>query len=131
MPAAFKSGVPWPQGAILGGGVLLAAVLYYVFDPADAGFFPRCPVLVATGLQCAGCGSQRAIHALLHGDLAAAWHFNPLLTVALPYVALGYLVEWRARQQGAWLRFRKTAYGTPAIYAVAVVLVVFTVTRNL
>ena len=119
------------QATLFGLGIAALAVLFYVFDPATAGFFPRCPSLLITGFKCAGCGSQRALHALLHGDFAAAWALNPLLLLALPYVALGFLAERLARQGGWWARFRKTAYGLPATYAAAVIIVVFTVGRNL
>ena len=41
-----------------------------------------------TGLKCPGCGSQRAVHALLHADLASAFAHNALLVLSLPYLAL-------------------------------------------
>ncbi len=74
---------------ILAGAValLLLAVLYAVVDPATAPF-PRCPFLMATGLKCPGCGSQRAIHALLHADIAGAWRYNALLVLSLPVIAV-------------------------------------------
>ena len=50
--------------------------------------FPRCPFYVLTGLKCPGCGSQRALHCLLHMDIAGAAANNFLLVAALPLVAL-------------------------------------------
>lgn len=41
-----------------------------------------------TGLPCAGCGSQRAIHALLDLDLAEAIRYNFLLVAILPFLEL-------------------------------------------
>lgn len=67
--------------------VALAVVVYYAFDPARTPF-PRCPFLMLTGLQCPGCGSQRAIHALMHLNIGAAWHYNALLVVSVPYVII-------------------------------------------
>jgi Protein of unknown function (DUF2752) len=58
--------------------------LLFRFDPASHGFYPVCFLHQATGLQCPGCGSLRAIHQLLHGHVAAAWRLNPLLVSALP-----------------------------------------------
>ena len=115
----------------VGVAVAAGATLLYAFDPAIVGFFPRCPSSLITGLQCAGCGSQRALHALLHGDLAGAWVLNPLLVVAIPYLLVGFLTERLAPRGGAWARFRKTAYCLPATYVAGATIVVFTIGRNL
>jgi len=66
-------------------GVLILAV----FDPATSGVFPPCPVRYLTGWYCPGCGSLRAFHQLLHGNLRAAWAMNPLTVVLLPFLAYG------------------------------------------
>lgn len=71
---------------VLAAGIALA--VYALFDPTQWGFFPRCMFKSLTGLDCPGCGSQRAIHALLHGDIGAAWGFNPLLLLSLPVLLL-------------------------------------------
>lgn len=101
--------------AICVAAVLLAAV-YFVFDPARTPF-PRCPFLAVTGLKCPGCGSQRAVHSLLHLDLSAAWHYNALLVVSLPYLAL-LLVAGR----GGTLYRRLNRSGLVLAYAAAAVL---------
>ena len=67
--------------------------VYYALDPSSSGFFPRCTFLSLTGYKCPGCGSQRAIHALLHGDVVGAFKFNALLLVAVPWVALCLYAE--------------------------------------
>lgn len=58
--------------------------VYFYFDPNDSVFFPRCVVKQLTGYDCPGCGSQRAIHALLHGDIVTAWRYNALMLLLLP-----------------------------------------------
>lgn len=63
----------------LGLGVLLYAFLR---DPADGNFLP-CPFNRLTGWLCPGCGSQRALHDLLHGRFGEAWSHNALLIIAL------------------------------------------------
>jgi hypothetical protein len=71
---------------VLVSGVLLVLGAYYWLDPAQYRIFPICLLHHYTGLQCPGCGGQRAVHQLLHGDLLAAWHQNALLVLALPVV---------------------------------------------
>lgn len=67
---------------------VIAAVVYGMFDPASSAYFPRCGFKVLTGYDCPGCGSQRALHALLHGDISAAWGYNAFLVALLPLVAI-------------------------------------------
>ena len=44
---------------------------------------PRCWFHGITGLSCPGCGSQRAVRALLRGQPAEAWSYNLLLPLLL------------------------------------------------
>jgi Protein of unknown function (DUF2752) len=43
----------------------------------------RCPFLAVTGYPCLTCGATRCTIALLHGNLALAWSWNPLALVTL------------------------------------------------
>lgn len=71
---------------------VVAVIVYFVIDPAKYHFFPRCPILALTGFKCPGCGSQRVLHALLHGDLRQAAHYNAFLLAAIPVIAV-YLIN--------------------------------------
>jgi hypothetical protein len=64
-------------------GVISLVILFW-FDPTRHSFYPVCALHRTTGLLCPGCGSLRAMHQLLHGNLAAALHFNVLLISSLP-----------------------------------------------
>ncbi len=78
----------WALGGLLAAAVVGAAVLWQ-FDPNVAGNpLPPCPSRWLTGLFCPGCGTTRALHALLHGDLPGALAMNPLMVVSLPPVAV-------------------------------------------
>ena len=66
----------------------IMAVVYFVFDPTTTRLFPKCAFYALTGFKCPGCGSQRAIHALLHADVLAAIRYNALLVFSLPFIAL-------------------------------------------
>lgn len=73
--------------AITGG--VAAVAIYGLFDPARYSFFPKCPFLMLTGgLRCPGCGSQRAIHSLLHLQFKEAFLFNPLVIISIPFLIL-------------------------------------------
>ena len=53
----------------------IALVLVYMTGPLGL----QCPFYRLTGLYCPGCGSGRAIYALLHGHPAASFRCQPLL----------------------------------------------------
>lgn len=73
---------------LLGLGAIVVAVVLACFGPNAAGsILPPCPFRMLTGWLCPGCGSTRALHALLHGDLVRAVSMNPLLVIASPMLA--------------------------------------------
>jgi hypothetical protein len=71
---------------IISATVLVLALLYFFVDARHSGFFPACPLFTLTGLYCPGCGSQRAVSALLHGDLFEAIDYHVMLVVSTPLV---------------------------------------------
>lgn len=73
--------------------LMVLGFIYYALDPSASSVFPRCAFLSLTGYKCPGCGSQRAIHALLHGNVAGAFRFNALLFIAIPWIALCLFAE--------------------------------------
>lgn len=112
--------------ALLALGVFSLVLVVLVFvDPRTARFAPVCPLHYATGLYCPGCGTGRALHALVHGDPGRALRLNALTVAAIP-VFLVLILRAALRPDARlplppiWLRL--------AIYAV---LVFFLVARNL
>ena len=73
--------------------LLFFGFIYYALDPASSDLFPRCTFLSWTGYKCPGCGSQRAIHALLNGDVVGAFRYNALLLISIPWIALCLFAE--------------------------------------
>ncbi len=61
-----------------------ALAVLAVVDPSTAKLLPPCPFRLATGLLCPACGTGRALHALLHGEVVKALRYNPLAVAALP-----------------------------------------------
>jgi len=118
----------WLLAAVVAATALAVGMLR-VFDPAVSGIFPPCPVHYLTGWYCPGCGSLRAIHQLLQGNLRAAWAMNPLTLLLLPFLTYGgashALLEIRGRGlpelflPAVWIR------------ALCVAIILFGIARNL
>ena len=109
-------------------GLIVLAVVYYMFDPSDSVFFPKCVFRVVTGWECPGCGSQRAIHALLHGDLGKAWSHNAGLLVAIPILLTLVVAEWNRLR---WPRFHQRVTSTPLITLLLLAIMLWWIGRNL
>lgn len=69
-------------GGFFAGGVGLSA-LY-----AGTGQGMPCPFRMITGWDCPLCGGTRLGNALLHGDIAAAFAYNPVVFVGLAVVSV-------------------------------------------
>lgn len=106
---------------------VLAAIVYFYFDPSSTRLFPRCLFLETTGLKCPGCGSQRAIHALLHGQVAAAWHYNAMLVMALPTIAFYWVVSLGRNR---WPRFYNWLFSRSVLLTLVALIVLWWVLRN-
>lgn len=65
-------------------GVAVACAVVFFFDPQQYHFYPVCLFHQVTGWECPGCGGLRATHQLLHGNIVAAWRFNPMVVLLAP-----------------------------------------------
>lgn len=97
-------------------------VLYFFFDPSSSGWFPRCPLRMLTGLPCPGCGSQRAIHALLHADFEGALRYNAMLPLFLPLIAILLL---SSALRTSHPRFYAAVNSSTAIYVILVIVLLW------
>ncbi len=117
-----------PTAAVTAASAGVATVLARV-DPNQPGHYPGCPFLLVSGLYCPGCGSLRAVHDLLHANLADALARNPLAVVAIPFLLYALGAAW-ARALG-----RRppslTSVPAPVIWGGLVVVLAFGVLRNL
>lgn len=109
----------------------LALVAYFLFDPATNAIFPKCPFYVLTGLKCPGCGSQRALHALLHLQIGRAFRENPLLVVSLPYLLTALFFFFKKEKDEKWQAVDDLLFRGKAVWVVLVVVVAFWLLRNL
>ena len=65
-------------GIVLGATAVGAGAMVFFFNPSTHGFYPVCMFHALTGLNCPGCGTTRALYALLHGNLLLALKDNAL-----------------------------------------------------
>ncbi|MFT4247818.1 MAG: DUF2752 domain-containing protein [Pseudomonas sp.] len=98
------------------------------FDPNLPGNpFPPCVFHALTGYYCAGCGITRALHALVHGDVATACRMNLLAMALLAGIPL--FIAWHTGWQPKRLRPAALALGSPWFWGL--VLPGFWIARNL
>jgi hypothetical protein len=116
--------------AVIATALSSMAALLLRFPPDRYNFYPRCPIFLYLHLQCPGCGTTRALAALLRGHIAEALHLNPLSTLLLP-LALLYSTHhlWKQRHNIQGLTWPNPPHY--AVYALLVVAAVFTIGRNL
>jgi hypothetical protein len=81
---------------------LLAALGTSYLAISALGFGFRCPIHSLTGFFCPGCGSTRAVRALLTGDLQLAIHNNVLLLAAPALMGVGVLLSKYSKKR-IWL----------------------------
>jgi hypothetical protein len=133
--ASLEYRVPGIGARLLGpvlSGVAMAAATSAVAlrDPHVPGSWGTCPWLAITGTYCPGCGGLRAVNDLVHLHPLEALSSNAF---AVAFV-LGAGVAWIAWLAGAvrgrrvdWSRWVKPR----VVYPVLVLLIVFSVVRNL
>ena len=115
-----------PFVMVAGAGILS---VYAFFDPARHSLFPQCAFHQLTGLDCPGCGGQRALHQLLHGNLIEAFRFNALLIMLMPVgLWMGIRQLLKSLTGAQWpVLFRTDGW----VWILAAAALGFTIVRNL
>jgi hypothetical protein len=129
MAAASESLARRRLALVLLGLAAAAAAVIALFDPMRYAFYPGCPLSERTGLECAACGTLRALHAVTRARWAEAFAANPLAVVALP-VAAAVLVN-EARILVGRRSWRLPVPVGRTLLAVVALLLVYVVVRNL
>ncbi|MBI2838213.1 MAG: DUF2752 domain-containing protein [Acidobacteria bacterium] len=116
---------PWLALGALSG----TALFFYAFDPRNHDFFLPCLLNRLTGLECPACGSQRAVHQLLHGNFEAAVRLNALFVTLLP-VMIWYGARMLLRVTSG-RELPMVCNGRAWLWLLAALVVTFGVYRNL
>ena len=97
-----------------------ACIILLVAPPGSphSKWLPKCMFYQWTGLYCPGCGSTRALSALLHGDVKASLHNNILL------IPGGIMLAVLIVKPGISLK-------RPVAVAVAAIVIGFAILRNI
>lgn len=109
----------------------VAAILllcYYLLDPAQFPWTPKCVFHELTGWECPGCGSQRMLHALLHGNIAEAWHYNALFLLLIPFLIPMVYIELNREK---YPRTYAAVNSLVVIIPLALIIVGWGIVRNL
>ena len=115
--------------AIVGLGAVALMACVAIRDPQTEGAYPLCIFRSITGLDCPGCGSLRALHALTGGDVWAAMDQNVLLVAVLPFLAWRWVAWVSSSARESITRPRLTA--ATWIYMFLGLVVAFWVVRNI
>jgi len=106
----------------------MAAVLL-LFPPAQYSFYPQCPIYRYLHIECPGCGTTRAIAALLYGHFTEALRFNALTTLLIPPATIYSIFCYcRFLQRKPFPKFR---IPSATLYSALAVAMIFTFVRNL
>lgn len=108
-------------------GILVFLLFYLLVDPARSRWVPQCAFRNLTGLECPGCGSQRAFHALLTGHVADAWNYNPFLILMVPVILLMLFADMFRYRFPA---LHRTVNSLPVILSVLAAVVGWFLYRN-
>lgn len=125
-----RSFMPRPllSWAMFGAGAMATVSILYFLDPRAPGNYPPCPFLFFTGCYCPGCGTLRALHRLLYGDLAGAFGYNPLTVLSIPFLAVAGMVA--VAKSFGWQSFLRITISHRVAFGVAAVVVAFWALRN-
>lgn len=103
-----------------------ALYFYGKFNP-ETTLFPKCPFYWATGLKCPGCGSQRALHHLLHVRIGTAFHYNACLVLFLPVLFFILVAELL---QGKYPKLYSASHSTVFSWTITAAILLWWLLRN-
>ncbi|WP_238987284.1 DUF2752 domain-containing protein [Confluentibacter flavum] len=109
--------------------LFLVLLLYFSYNPSDSSIFPKCPFYSLTGFYCPGCGSQRAIHKFLHGDIFEGFKHN-FLIMLLPTVLI---YDWSVILFNKYSskKIKNILHYSKTTYSIFIIIPLFWILRNI
>lgn len=108
---------------------IVGIFIYWRFNPVESVWMPQCWFYRLTGWECPSCGSQRALHALLHGKFNEAWKFNRFLVISTPYLLA---VAWSTLVKDTVSRTCREIVQHPTVMKIYFVLIIlWWIVRNI
>lgn len=109
---------------------IVIIVVYYSFYNM-AGDNALCSFREITGFECPGCGGQRALHLLLHGDISGAFRHNAFFIIVLPFLAYFYYMAIRVYVLKQERYLKSFAFSSAFGYSLLISVILFFVLRNI
>ena len=103
--------------------------LYFNYSPSEYTIFPKCPFYTLTGLYCPGCGSQRAIHQILNGNILKGLSHNfliILLILVLIYDAVILILNKTIKKA-----YKNILHKSITTYLILITVILFWLLRNI
>lgn len=104
--------------------------VYYFVNPMLGSFPIKCIWYDLTGTQCPACGSQRALHALSHGNFSEALKYNYFFIISIPYAFIAILATWY-NYNNIFGKLRNFVYHRYTLIIYVVLYFLWWVVRNL
>ena len=111
---------------------LIVGYLYYAHYAGSGDLWSKqCSFHELTGLQCPGCGGQRAFFSLLHGDISGALQNNALLVFGLPFFLYIYFLLCQVYIARDKVFMKYFNFPAKVGYIFLAILVIFFILRNI
>lgn len=115
--------------AILMLGLIAGLYSIAITPPTPDSWYPKCHFYQFTGLHCPGCGTGRAAHFALNGQLLTAARLNIFAVIALPIIAI--LTIRRTLAEAFGHKVRRRVIPAWSIWLLFAAIMLFWILRNI
>ena len=109
--------------------IISACSLLYFFNPGTTLWAPKCSFYLLTGLECPTCGSQRAVHTIMNGEIIKGFAYNPFIIIAIPYAVA--LISISLVKTRTTRKIKKIILCRRAIYIYMAIYIAWWIIRNI